>query len=226
MDSCTDLYIEEPYNKALTTRAPIPTGSAQSGWLKAEWFHQPSALGHGAKMSGTWHSPLLYTALVTVGRAATMRSRGYHSNGADNRELVQEPKQSLASLRGVIGRTNVDGMYIPDYDSIIIMDGADVTPHWSTPRSTPARSDTSKHSGINGRVTQMHSRGMRTTAAQGVHHVEIGLEHRHTYSKGYTLAAEARQDRAGNADGVMLRTYAHRHGHQGRPTLISSSVNG
>ena len=35
----TALHVKEPYDKASTTRAPIPTSSVQSGWPKAEWFH-------------------------------------------------------------------------------------------------------------------------------------------------------------------------------------------
>ena len=72
----------------------------------------------------------------------------------------------------------------------------------------------------------MHSRNMPTAEAQGVQHIEIGLERLHAYNEACTLAAKACQDEADNANGVMLRTCACRHGYQGRPTVISSSVNG
>jgi hypothetical protein len=188
--------------------------------------YQLSALGHGARTSGTRYNPLPYADLVTAGQAAMVRSRGYHSNSADNRELVQEPKQSSTSLRGVIGRTDVDGRQIPDDNSILFVPGAGVTTHESTTRSTPARADTGKRFRVNGRATQVHSRGMRTAEAQGVQHVGIELKHQRACSMGHTLAVKARQDEADNTYGVMLRTYAYWHDYQGRPTLDSSSPFG
>ena len=151
-------------------------------------------------------------------------SRGYHSNGADNQELVQEPKQSSTSLHSVIGRTDVDGRQIPDDNSILFVPSAGVTTHESTTRSTPARADTGKHFRVNGRATQVHNRGMQTAEAQGVQHVRIKLKHQHACSMGHMLAAKVHQAEASDADSTMLRTYAYQHDHQGRLTLVSGSV--
>ena len=106
----------------------------------------------------------------------------------------------------MIGRTDVDGRQIPDDNSILFVPGAGVTTHESTTRSTLARADTGKRFRVNGRATQVHSRGMRTAEAQGVQHVGIELKHQRACNTSHTLVAKARQDEAKNADGVMRRT--------------------
>lgn len=99
-------------------------------------------------------------SFMSAGRAATMCSQGYHFSGADNRGSVQEPAQSSTSLHSAVGRTDVGGVRIPEYDSTFIMPGADIATRGLTLRSVSARAATGNRFRANGRITQMHSSGM------------------------------------------------------------------
>ena len=99
-------------------------------------------------------------SFMSAGRPATMCSTGYHFSGADNRGSVQRPAQSSTPLHSAIGRTDVGGMRIPDYDSIFIMPGVDIVTRGLTLRSASARAATGKRFRANGRIMQMHSSGM------------------------------------------------------------------
>ena len=159
---------------------------------------QTKMLEHGARVSDVWLGAYAGTGLRPARDAAKGMARqgqwtwdwqqryqryqrpctnpyGSRSNKAGNQGSVKELKQTSTLLHDVFRHTDMDGVFIPDHESIDLLFGSSVASYGSISRS--AASNSAEHFELDDKTVQVHSKNLRAAKAQGVQHVEIDFKH-------------------------------------------------